>query len=57
LGHETTLESPFQDALPEPTGSLQVGFDLGFDLVHDGEAAFEFSNDLFLLCLRGERNR
>ena len=35
LRHETTLECPLQDALSQPGGSLQVGFDLGFDLVHD----------------------
>ncbi len=35
LGDEATLESPLQDALPQPGGTLQVGFDLVSDLVHD----------------------
>jgi hypothetical protein len=37
LGKEATLESTFQDALPQPGGSLQVGFDLGIKLVENRE--------------------
>jgi hypothetical protein len=57
LGYESTLESPLQDALPQPGGSLQVGFDLGFDLVYDGEAALDLLDDGKLLCVGRERYR
>ena len=49
LRHEATLECLLQDPLSETGGSLQVGFDLGFNLVHDREAALHFRDDDCLL--------
>ena len=44
LGDEATLECPLEDALPQPGGSLYVGIDLDFDLIHDREAAINLSD-------------
>ena len=56
LRHEATLECPFQDALTQPGGSLQVGFDLGFNLVHDGETPLNLIDNLLLFAQRWNRN-
>jgi hypothetical protein len=56
LGNKATLEGPFQDALSEPGGTIQVGSYLDFDLVHDGEAALNLPNNYQLLKIRRKRH-
>jgi hypothetical protein len=38
-----------EDALAEAGGALEVGLDLGFDLIHHGESLPDLRDDLFLL--------
>jgi hypothetical protein len=56
LGNQAPLEGTLEDALTQPCGTLQVGFNLGFRLVHNGEAAINFLCDLTLLCGRRQSN-
>lgn len=57
LRHEFPREGPLEDALPQPRGTQQAGFDLllgGGDL---RQAFFDFGDDLSLFGQRSNWNR
>jgi len=56
LRDEATLERPFQDALSQSGGTLQVGVHLGFDFIEDGELLLNLFDDLGLLTDRRKRD-
>jgi hypothetical protein len=56
LGNESAGEGLFEDRLAQAVGAALVGIDLGFGSCNDGEATFDFGDDLVLFGERGERN-
>lgn len=57
LRNELAGEGVAQDGLAQGLGCRELGVDLGFEVVDDGELVFDELDDGFLLCLWSEGKR